>query len=98
MVRKRVSGRPKTKIMRPAAEKTWRADGLEDAKLRTHSVDKIVSKEARTMTSTCSIRKKLQRLKMWQDFQWAGVGTFPQFLTFFVDNIVSKGLALAQSR
>jgi hypothetical protein len=66
-------------------------------KLRTLSVDKIVSKELRTIASACSRREKLPSSKMGQDFRFPSVSTFPQFHTYFVDKIVSKPLAQTQS-
>jgi hypothetical protein len=97
MTRKRVAAMAKHQNYPQRCKTTRPAKEMADVKLRTHSVDKIVSKALRTVVSACSIREKFPRLKMWQDFRLPYINTFPQFLTFFVDKIVSKGLALVQS-
>jgi hypothetical protein len=97
MPRKRVTAPPENENYAKRRKNPWSIDHADGAKLRTHSVDKIVSKEPRTTASACSIRKKFPSSKMRQDFCFPMVDAFLQFLTFFVDNIVSNGLAETQS-
>ncbi|HEX9172903.1 MAG TPA: hypothetical protein VF861_09585 [Telluria sp.] len=65
--------------------------------LQTQSVDKIVCKAPAKTLSCCSVRKKLPSLKLWQHLPTSTFDSSPQFLTIFVDKIVSNALALAQT-